>query len=303
MSGMTISARTHGGGFDLTLEIDRDQLLPGRLVDGRLRITATRGGTFRGARVTLIGTETWRYDQSTTDAEGHVRTEIRTGTAALPHVPIALAGQTSLAAGQELEFPFQLPVPSLGPASFDGTELRIEWDLEAKLDVAGFDPGLVLPVRVLQPTALLRAGVIDVAQFALFDEAGAAAGDLRGTLRLEPVPLCVGAPFRGVVALTEGSARTVQEVRLELRVTARSTVGGGRSETITLWAGRLAGPGEWGGAGRTDAFEGVIPDRPLPTIETAHGRADAAFHLVVAVAWARDPHLVRDVAICSTTEL
>ncbi len=31
--------------------------------------------------------------------------------------------------------------------------------------------------------------------------------------------------------------------------------------------------------------------------------ADAAFHLVIATAWAPDPHLVRDVAICSTAEI
>ncbi len=303
MSPVTTTARTSGGGFDLALEIDRDRLLPGRLVGGRLQITARRAGSFRGARVTLVGTETWRYDQTTTDAQGHSRTDIRTGTAALPRVPIVVAGPTSLASGQRLDLPFQLPIPGLGPATFEGTELKVEWTLEANLDVAGFDPGVAMPVRVLQPTALLRAGVVDVAQFALFDEAAAAADDLRGTLRLEPVPLCIGAPFRGVVTLTQGAARKVQEVRAELRVTARSTVGGGRSESITLWAGRLAGPGEYGGIGRTDAFEGVVPDRHLPTIETEHGRADATFHLVVATAWARDPHLVRDVAICSTTEL
>ena len=45
------------------------------------------------------------------------------------------------------------------------------------------------------------------------------------------------------------------------------------------------------------------PDRWLPTIRLPHGRADGQFHVILAKAWAQDTHLVRDVAICSTTEL
>ena len=166
-----------------------------------------------------------------------------------------------------------------------------------------FDPSVELPVHLLQPTSLLRAGVVDVAQFALFPEASVEADGLRGTLWLDPVPLCVGAPFRGRLTLESGQERAVQEVRLELRVKARSTVGGGREESMTLWAGRLAGEGGFGGGAAPYEFEGEVPERWLPTIQTEHGRADAAFHVVIAVAMARDPHLVRDVAICSTTEL
>ena len=70
------------------------------------------------------------------------------------------------------------------------------------------------------------------------------------------------------------------------------------------FGGATAGGGAVGdGAAVTIAFQGTLPDRPLPTIRTPHGRADAKVHVVVAVALARDPHLVRDVAICSTTEL
>jgi hypothetical protein len=295
-------ARASWGGFELTLELGSRDLLPGRLVDGRLVVGAPRGGSFRGARVTLVGTERWRYDQTTTDAEGRTRTETRTAEEDLPKVPIAVLGATSLAPGERREIPFQVPVPGLGPPTFEGTELAVSWELRANLDVGGIDPGVELPVRVLQPTSLLRAGVVGVAQFALFDEADVAAGDLAGSIRLEPVPLCVGAPFEGALTIAAGSPRRVQEIRLELRVTARSTVGGGREESVTLWAGRLAGEGQFGGAGRYP-FAGTLADLHLPTLRTPHGRADAAVHVVVATAWARDPHLVRDVAVCSTTEL
>ncbi len=300
---MAVTARGSGGGFDLSLELDSTDLLPGRLVDGRLRITSRGGGAFRGARVTLVGTETWRYDQTTTDSKGQVHTETHTASKDLPKVPVAVLGATQLAAAEARDIVFQVPVPALGPATFGATELNVAWSLGADLDVTGFDPGVELPVRVLQPTGLLRAGVVDVAQFALFDDADVAADGLAGSIRLDPVPLCVGAPFRGALTLTRGSSRRVQEVRLELRVTARATVGGGREETITLWAGRLADAGDFGGEGGAYPFAGTLADRYLPTIRTPHGRADATFHVVVATAWARDPHLVRDVAICSTTEV
>lgn len=300
---MNAIARNSGGGFDLELELDTTDLLPGRLVNGRLRLSSRHGGAFRGARVTLVGTETWRYDSTTTDSKGHTQTATRTSDEDLPHVPIAVLGPTSVSADETLETPFQVPVPALGPPTFDGTELRVGWDLVANLDVAGFDPTVVLPVRVLQPTSLLRAGVVDVGQFALFEEAAVAADDLAGSIRLEPMPLCLGAPFQGQVTMTKATPRQVQEVRLELRVNVKANVSGGREETVTLWTGLLTGAGDFGRAGATYPFQGVLDDRQLPTIRTPHGRADAAFHLVIATAWAPDPHLVRDVAICSTAEI
>jgi hypothetical protein len=287
----------------LRLSLDRGDLLPGRLVDGMLRIGETGGLDFREARITLVGVETWRYDQTFTDAQGHVRTETRTAHEDLPHVPIAVLGPTTIAPGELRDIPFQVPVPALGPPSFDGQELRVDWELRANLDVPGFDPKVSLPVVVRQPTALLRAGVIDLGQFALWPDAAVEADAIRGSISLEPAPLCIGAAFRGRLSLEAAAARNVQEVRLELRVHAKATVGGGREETITLWTGRLAGGGTFGGGAQVLEFDGELPARYLPTIETRHGRADAQLHVVIATAWARDPHLVRDVAIASTTEL
>jgi hypothetical protein len=51
------------------------------------------------------------------------------------------------------------------------------------------------------------------------------------------------------------------------------------------------------------AFNGELPKLWLPTIRLPHGKADAEFHVILAKAWAQDIHLVRDVAIASTTEL
>jgi hypothetical protein len=302
-SNMGSLEKVSAGSPQLHLELDRGDLLPGRLVDGILRVGGGGALDVRGARVTLVGVETWRHDHTSTDANGHSHTETRTEHEDLPHVPVAVLGPTSLAAGQVREVPFQIPVPPLGPPSFDGTELRVDWELRANLDVPGFDPKVSLPVVVLQPTSALRAGVIDVGQFALWPEASVEADGIRGSITLDPVPLCVGAPFRGRLAIDAADARQVQEVRLELRVHARATVSGGREETVALWTGQLASEGSFGGAARQLEFSGELPERWLPTVQTEHGRADAAFHVVIATAWARDPHLARDVAIASTTEL
>jgi hypothetical protein len=77
----------------------------------------------------------------------------------------------------------------------------------------------------------------------------------------------------------------------------------GKTETITAWVARLSGAGELAGGRQVLEFGGELDARDLPTIELPHGRTDAEFHVILAKAWARDPHLVRDVAICSTTEL
>ncbi len=300
---LTATANGRHGGFDMTVVLERVDLLPGRLIDGLVRIGSAGGGEIRAARVTLVGTETWRHDVTSTDAQGHPHTETKTSSEELPVVPVQILGPTSFAAGEQREIPFQLPTPPLGPPSFDGTEIRVTWEVRLNLDVPGFDPELSMPVTVHQPTALLRAGVLDLGAFALFEEADVEADGIRGTIHLDPVPLVTGAPFHGRLVLEMGAARKLQEVRVELRVEASSTVSGGRSETITAWATRLAGEGMFGGGSTTIAFEGTLPDRPLPTIRTEHGRADAALHVVLATAWAADPHLVREVAICTTAEL
>ena len=126
----------------------------------------------------------------------------------------------------------------------------------------------MLPVVLLQPTALLRAGVIDIGEFALYPEADAEADGMTGSIEIDPVPLCVGAPFHGKLTVAAGSEHKVQEIRLEIRVMVEVTVSGGRKETITAWAAQLLGEGSFGGTATTISFDGEMPPRSLPTIET-----------------------------------
>jgi len=292
-----------GGGVSWRLELDRDRLLPGRLVGGRVTVTAGRGVAARGLVVTLRGQEHWRYETTTTDADGHIQTETHTGHENLASVPVMVASPVSLTAGETQSYPFQLPVPGLGPATLDATVAGVAWTVEAKLDIAGgMDHSLEVPVRILQPTALLRAGVVHVGEFALYEAADAQAGDVSGSIWLEPVPLVPGQPFRARLSLRPGSSMRLQEIRVELRVAVECTVSGGLHETLVPWSAVVA-PAMDLATDQAIEFTATVPDVALPTIELPHGRASAAVHVILARAWARDPHLVRDLAIATTLEV
>lgn len=285
------------------LELARAVLLPGRLVEGSVTVTARGGVEARGLVVTLRGEEHWRYDVTTTDAQGHTHTETRTGRQDLPPEPVMVSGPLTLAAGDTRTFPFALPVPALGPATLEATEAGVTWTVEAKLDIpGGTDSSIEVPVRVAQPVALLRAGVVHVGEFALYPGADAEAGDVTGSVVLDPVPLVSGEPFTGHLVLRPAGALSVQEIRVELRVKVESTVSGGRHETLVPWATVVAQAMDLAGDEAID-FAGRLGDAAVPTIELPHGRASAEVHVILARAWARDPHLVRDVAIATTSEL
>jgi hypothetical protein len=299
---MTVEVSGSDAGVDFVVALERAELLPGRLATGSVRMTFREDRGVRGIVAALIATEHWQYDRTVTDADGHTRTETVTERREFQRLPVQLAGAGSYAKGQTAEFPLELPVPGLGPATLEATVAGLSWTLEIKADVPGFDPSIEARVVVLQPTALLRAGVVTVGQFALWPSAEAAEGDAKAAIALDPVPLCIGAPFGGLLSIKTGPTK-LQEVRLELRARVEATVSSGRSETITLWTGRVAGEGQFGGAEQAMAFDGTLPALYVPTVRLPHGEAHAEFHVILAKALARDTHLVRDVAICSTTEL
>lgn len=291
------------GGAAWRLRLDRSTLLPGRLVEGLLEITARRAVEGRAVVVALIGREHWRHRVTRTDAEGGTHTEVVTSREEHRRVPVNLHGPLRLVAGETWQTPFELPVPPMGPASLEADDAGLDWTVEAKLDVeGGFDTRIEAPVTVAQPTALLRAGSVRVGQFALYDSVDVAADGISGTIRLDPVPLVCGEPFAGQLRLEVPGSLNLQEIRAELRIDVEATVPSGQRETLTPWAARLAPAGAYSGTVEV-GFEGRMGARPLPTVELPHGRAGATLHVVLAKAWAADPQLVRDIAIASTSEL
>ncbi|MDH4065405.1 MAG: hypothetical protein OEW19_13485, partial [Acidobacteriota bacterium] len=196
-------------------------------------------------------------------------------------------------------------VPGLGPATFEGQELRCDWTVEANVDVAmGLDPRVERSVKVAQPMALLRAAVIDTGQYGLFEEAPVNLDARPAQIRLDPVPVSLHSAFQGAFTVETGDPVSVEEVRLELRVSAQVTVSGGHHEEIVVWRGTLEpGPGAFGGALTSHPFRGEAVGAWLPTIDLPHGRARGRFHVILARDWARDTHYERDVAIATTAEL
>jgi hypothetical protein len=289
-------------GIAWRLELDRDRLLPGRLVAGRVTVTADDDTDARRLVVTLIGVESWQHEETSTDPAGHMTTRTVTSSAELPRVPVELSEPLHLGAGETRSWPLEIPVPGLGPATVEATVLRVAWSVESKLDRPGFDSRIEAPVLIVQPVALLRAGVVHVGEFALYPEADAAIDDLTAAIALDPLPLCSGAGFGGHVALRTGHPRRLQEIRAEIRVHVQATVSSGKDEWLTAWATTLVPALEFDGERRLE-FEGRLADTALPTIETAHGRTSAFFHLILATAFARDPHLIRDVSIATTLDL
>ena len=299
---MTVAWSDSSHGVDWRLELDRDVLLPGRLVAGRVRATSRRGFDARSLVVALRADEHWKHEVTTTDAQGRTSTRVVTERESLLVEPVAVDGAVHLAAGEERSWAFELPVPPLGPATLEADVAGLDWTVEAKLERPGdFDSTIEAPVRVVQPVALLRSGAVPVGQFALYESADVARDSVTGTVSLDPVPLCAGAPFGASIALHAGGSRRLQEVRAEIRVNVEATVASGLDETIVAWSGslpilELAGD-------RSLSLTGTLSGQALPTIELPHGRASATFHVILAQAWAADTHLVRDVAIATTLEL
>jgi len=296
---MSASWTESSHGVQWAVALERDRLLPGRLVGGSVEVTADDPFEARGLTAALVATEWWQHEESSTDAEGHTTTRTVTTRRELVREPVLVSGPLELGAGETRRFDVQLPVPPLGPASLDATVAGLSWALETKLDRPGLpDSRLEAPIRVVQPIALLRAGVVHVGEFALYPAADAGDPGLSAAIALEPMPLVAGAPIHGTIRLRSDEPRQLQEVRVLVEATAPR----GKSETITAWQATVVGPTDVAGE-REIAFDGTMPDVALPTIELPHGKAGAQFHLILATAWARDPHLVRDVTIATTAEL
>jgi len=298
---------SEGRGWNL--QVDPPVPLPDRPASFTLTFTPDRELNARGVTAVLRCVERYRYDdtESTTGADGKMslRTVTRTREEELHRGEFTLARSGTLPAGRPQTWSFTVDMPGLGPATFEGEELRCEWIVEAKVDLPmAMDETFRTAVRVAQPTALLKAGVIDVGQYGLFEEAPTNVDAYPAQIRLDPVPICLGQPFSGRFTVQTAETIEVQEVRLELRVHAQVTRSGGHQEEILVQHGRLQTPGNrFGGEFGVHPFEADAVDAWLPSIDLPHGLARARFHVILARSWATDIHYLRDVALATTRVL
>lgn len=292
-----------------SIQVEPMVLLPGRSANVTVQYNPERDHEARSATAVLRCVERYRYDRSETMAGGDgkmtAHTVTHTDFKELARSEVTLSGPARYLRGQQVTWHFTVEVPGLGPASFEGEALRCDWTIEVRLDVPmGFDVSLIHPVRVAQPMALLRAGVVDLGQYGLFEEAPVNVDAHPAQIRLEPVPLNLQTPFTGVFTVETDSPLNVQEVRLELRVEVQVTVSGGHHEVIVAGHGRLeAEPGPFGGGLAVHSFSADAPGVWLPSVDLPHGRARGSFHVILAVAWSPDTHYARDIALATTAEL
>lgn len=284
--------------------LDPPVLLPGQSVAVSLTYTPDRDHEGREVRAMLRCRERYRY--SRTEGAGKTAHRVtRTGVEELARIEVKVADGQRFVRGQPVTWRITFEVPGLGPATFEGDALRCDWTLEANVDVPmGLDPRVVEAVHVAQPTALLRAGVVDTGQFGLYETAPVNLDALPAQIRLDPVPISLQSPFEGAFTVEMAGLSKVQEVRLELRVRADVTVSGGHHDEIVAWRGVLvAGPSQFGGPLAEHPFTAEAPGTWLPSVDLPHGRSRARFHVILAQEWAPDIHYERDVAVATTTGL
>lgn len=299
---MTAVFHDSSHGVDWRLELDRDALLPGRLVTAKVSVMSHGTVDARALIVALRAIEHWQYEVTTTDANGHTSSHTETRRQQLVFEPVQLAGEVHLGPGETHDWSFELPVPPLGPATLEARVAGLSWTVLAKLDLpGGFDSSIERPVRVLQPTALLRAGAVHVGEFAMYAAADVGADGVSGSVAMDPAPLCAGEPFHGIINLHSARARKLQEIRVEIRVQVKATVSSGLKETITAWMGVIRADSLEGD--RTIEIDGRLDGPSLPSIELPHSQTEATLHVILATAFAPDPHLIRDIAIATTQEL
>jgi hypothetical protein len=186
-----------------TVRLDPPVLLPGRTARVAVQYSPDRDHESRGVSAVLRCVERYRYSrtETRTGANGVVTSHrvTKTGQEELARLEATLAGPGRFVRGQPETWQFELEVPELGPATFEGDVLRCDWTLEAKVDIPmRLDEGTSQPVRVAQPTALLRAGVVATGQYGLFEEApanveravSAASSVPTGSMRTRTTPGC-----------------------------------------------------------------------------------------------------------------
>ena len=184
------------GGVRWHLELERGDLLPGRLVDGRVRITANDAVEARRLLVELRGEERWEYETTSTDSEGHTTTERHTGSQDLPAVPVQVLAPVRLARRRDGRGAVPAPgaVARTAHRHRDGVAGGLVRERPARhrgrhghLDRrARPDP----PAG--RPPSRGRGARGRVRPLSVGRRRSASCG---ATIALDPVPLCAGAPF------------------------------------------------------------------------------------------------------------
>ena len=302
---MTVTTNRSDGGVDFRLDLDTDRLLPGRIATGSVHLDVRRRDRGPGHRREPdrhrdVAARRTRRPTPT----GHAHTETHTVSEELQRFRSCSPGRVPSPPARRASFKFELPVPPSGSGHVRG-------DREPA-DVAG--RGQARRARASIPTSSRRRRP---------PADRAAAGRRHRRRRVRPLrrrPTLRRRRCERSIALDPVAAlhrRAVRRPAVTI-ATGRQQAPGGPPRAAVSKSRRPSRPAERGDHAvdrprrrrgrvrrrrRSDRVRRRAAGTWLPTIRLPHGRADAQFHVILAKAWAPDTHLVRDVAICSTTEL
>jgi hypothetical protein len=186
-------------------------------------------------RAVLRATEIWWDDG---EADGHRMRR----TAVLAELPAHLDGPLSFVAGKSETWDLAFSLGGNAPSSGGDPEfVACEWILEFTIARRlRFDAKFVQPIIVGQPSARLKAGVIEESELSRAEESTASSGPVSVTFVPQPTPLNLASASRIDLAVRNGGVPiSGNGMRLEVYVRGRSTNGDARewviwSETRTL---------------------------------------------------------------------
>jgi hypothetical protein len=276
-------------------------------VRGTITFTPSYDVDARAVIASLIATERYQVIERRREAGGGTDRDIETRSHEVFRQDVQLDGPTRFATGQPVTRTFAVTIPVGAPPTFQSKVLGCEWKIDARLDAGGRDPSTDQVIMVVQPASALAA-----AGDAVAPRTDAVEDEVRYGIWVEPAPLLLGTPFRGVADLSapiEGDARVELKVHVsassgsEGAAVALSYIAGtgesGTAETLSIWQGTL-GPASAAQGWHRYAFEGVLPANLVPTVELPHGRSRATLEVVVPRRMRPDTRYVREVALATS---
>lgn len=265
------------GGLEGAVEIDGPVLI-GESISGRVRVRARRAIRARSAVLRLVGVrlaERTRSETEETSESDEAPAQAAQPASSRPDETaetvswVEVHGSTveslaftepvlpaALEPGQDVDIPFTLPAPRLGPPTAHAGVAAVAWAIEAHWDIAmATDERVCGYVHVGQHPDLLRAGVLTLPSGALND----AVTDEDATIATEPYgPIPAGTPVQ--VAILWPGAPNARSARVELHLDVR-----GQNRLDMVIASATVDHERLGQASVTVPVDGDLP----PTMQTS----------------------------------
>lgn len=257
---------------DIVVTLDRPNAtyLPGETVHITVDIQPAKELKIQGAQVKLSGTEHYQYRMvhysSGTSGNRTRHENTKWAEQELFAQEAVLLNDTVLPPDTPQHFTLAIKLPDDALPSYRGQILRVEWEVDAKLDrrlAADTHEKIAIQVRAAAPGVKTQATAYGASNEP--DQADMA-------LLLPGLEVVAGQTLAGQLRVQAHKDFNASEVRLELVCTEYVSFDHG-NEQITTTSVRLAGNTQFAsGQTKTFPFEIAVPES-TPTVQTAHGTA------------------------------